>query len=506
MLSGEDAAATLQSSITLIEKRPSFGKCLLHIIDDDSDSGDVEATVRHAKARGGIIDVLRTAQRSLTSSELQWRAFEAISDKTMSNYEREKCIGVALPTIFESMQVHRSDPQVQEWGCRAIQNLGVHDGNRLRIGESGAVHAIVDGVRSCPDAPMVTARAAQALEILCLKCDENKVVLASYGVIQLALAALAKFHKQGSVVQACTRLLATLALNDKNRHEMEQKGAAALVVSTMKVHKQKLAVQIDACRFLSNLCSSCSGPIKLRMMREGGLEMMLESLARYHSTPALVEWACRALADVCNDDKAKVAVTQSDAFDVVLDAVREVTGSERAFGWSLLLASRLCISPELKDRAGASGLVALILAALVQHKESAIVTEMCFRSLNEICKGSVVSRRLVGDKGVAFLLRWLHNRNQNPQREDGKLCLWALRVLNTLGMFDETKEALAQHGGLQIISRTMQCHKTAKAIRKVGEETLEQLTCFKLSAGGTKQAMSTPTLPLLTKLVRSNNS
>jgi hypothetical protein len=504
MQTGQDAADTLQNTISLIEKRPSFGKCLLHIIDDDNQLDDPESAIRGAKARGGIIEVLRTAQRDVTSDELQWRAMEELSDKTMSNYDREKCISVVLPIIFESMQVHRSDPKVQEWGCRAIQNLGVCAGNRKQIGESGAVHAMVDGIRANPGEPMVTARAASALEIMCLKCDENKVVLQSYGVIQVALAALAKFHKQGSVVQACTRLLATLALNDKNRFEMEEKGAAALVVSTMKVHKEKLAVQVDGCRFLSTLCSSCSEAAKLKMMREGGLEMILQSLARYHAAPTLVEWACRALADVCNDEVSKREVSRSDAFDVVLEAIKEVTSSERAFGWSILLASRLCVSTELKDRAGASGIVPLIFRALVQHKESTIAIEMCFRALNEICDGSIVSRRLVGDKGVAFLLRWLKNRNENPSRDDGKLCLWALRVMKTLGRFDETREFIGQRGGLQIIARTMACHKTATAIQKVGDEALEQLTCFKLSAGGTKHAMSTPTLPLLTKLNNRN--
>ena len=131
-----------------------------------------EVVISTAKAQGGVVGALRAAHRELKDGELQWRALAELSDSELTDVQRERCLGVALPIVLKAMQWHRSNPDVQEWGCRAYRNMAVCERNRKRIGESGAVHAMIDGLRANPSKPMVTARASAALELICKKCGK----------------------------------------------------------------------------------------------------------------------------------------------------------------------------------------------------------------------------------------------------------------------------------------------------------------------------------------------
>ena len=105
-----------------------------------------------------------------------------------------------------------------------------------------------------------------------------------------------------------------------------------------------------------------------------------------------------------------------------------------------------------------------------------------------------------------LLVQGVQGRNSNQRTTGaGILQLWAIKVLNSLAMYQPTHALIVANNGLNTVTRTIDQFASTRGIKVVGQELLDTLaTGIKLGAGGSDQAHSTPTLPRLARLTAAD--
>ncbi|KAL7463602.1 hypothetical protein ACHAXS_003961 [Conticribra weissflogii] len=231
---------------------------------------------------------------------------------------------------------------LQEHGCAVLANLAAHPGGRTKIRECGGCDTIVVSMVVNPTDVEVQLQALVALKNLCVRDDENKVVVANAGGIDAVIGAMQSHRNEAKVQEKGSWVLGILGMNEDNKCYIGENGGADVIVRAMFVHATNSSVQEKACRALWTL--SVYPHNKYIIVEVGAIAAVIGAMQSHAEEASIQEKGCGVLSNIAaNDDKLKVRIVQEGALDVIVMAMVLHGENETLQERACILIKKLCI-------------------------------------------------------------------------------------------------------------------------------------------------------------------
>ena len=147
-----------------------------------------------------------------------------------------------LEAVVAAMRAHSGHAGVQEAGCRALWNMTLNDGNKVKAGGAGAIEAVVAAMRAHSGYAGVQEAGCSALRNMTAN-DGNRLKAGGAGAIEAVVAAMRAHSGHAGVQEAGCRALWNMTLNDGNKVKAGAAGAIEAVVAAMRAHGSNANIQ-----------------------------------------------------------------------------------------------------------------------------------------------------------------------------------------------------------------------------------------------------------------------
>lgn len=245
--------------------------------------------------------------------------------------------------------------------------------------------------------PMIPLLVLESLYHFCL-LDEG--VLIQCGAIVVVADSIQKFNNEPRVLEGGFALLAQLASSENihiNLSIVFSDGVDSMLHG-MTLYPEHLGIQMYGCKAFSHL--SIEGETRMVICEQGGLALIVSSLASHHDDQELAEYACSALLNLTSDSPEET-----------------INGTE------------------IVDR---------VVQLLERYKRAPSIRRNCLGILQNISmKGPDAKASIASSGGLDAVIRTIEQQSDPPDvLERAFTTMWSLAVLN------ENRERIVQSGGI----------------------------------------------------------
>jgi len=256
---------------------------------------------------------------------------------------------------------------LQEHGCAVLANLAVHPDGRTKVRECGGCDTIVVSMVVNPTDVEVQLEALVALRNLCVRDNENKVVVANAGGIDAVIGAMQSHRNEAKIQERGSWVLSILGMNEDNKCYIGENGGADVIVRSMFVHATNSSVQEKACRALWTL--SVYPHNKYIMVEVGAIAAVIGAMQSHADEASIQEKGCGVLSNLAaNDDKLKVRIVQEGALDAIVMAMVLHGENETLQERACILIKKLCILENVPSMVMANVTPMMAVAAEVNER------------------------------------------------------------------------------------------------------------------------------------------
>ena len=156
------------------------------------------------------------------------------------------------------MQDHPSDTDVALRGCTALSTLARDDAKTLLIIGAGGIQVILKAMTAHAGHTGVNEYGCRAFENLARNSDANRVTIAAAGAILVIMKAMTSHAGHAGVNEFGCWAIANLAANAANQFTITAAGAIPVILKTMTAHAGHAGVNEQGCRALGRMV--CSDP------------------------------------------------------------------------------------------------------------------------------------------------------------------------------------------------------------------------------------------------------
>ena len=215
---------------------------------------------------------------------------------------------------------------LQEHGCAVLANLTVQMEAHRQIRNGGGCEIVVVSMVVNPMNISVQCQALVALQNLCVRDEENKVVLANAGAIDVVIQAMQN-HRDDATIQGWgSWVLCIIGMN----------------VQLMWVHADDTGMQEKAWRVLWTL--SVHPRNRFTTFEVDAIPAIVAATHNHAAEPNIQEWGCGVLCNMAaNDDELKIQIVEDGALDVIVMAMVLHGENEMIQDRAVALLCKLCI-------------------------------------------------------------------------------------------------------------------------------------------------------------------
>lgn len=257
---------------------------------------------------------------------------------------------------------------LQEHGCAVLANLAVHEKARRRIRDCGGCDNIVVSMIVNPMDVGVQCQALVALRNLCVKDDENKVLLANAGAIDAIIQAMQNHRDEVQIQARASWVLSVIGVNEDNKLYIGENGGSECIVRSMWDYPDDLGIQEKGCRALWTL--SVKTQNRDSILDVDGISAIIVAMKNHASEPDIQERGCGVLCNMAaNDDDIKVQIVDEGALEAIVMAMVLHGENEGVQELAVNILYKLCI-PDNRVRMIEAN-VGPMLAVVEVNKEKA---------------------------------------------------------------------------------------------------------------------------------------
>jgi cell division FtsZ-interacting protein ZapD len=463
---------------------------------------------RAVTSKGGIVVVLSAMRKHLTSINVQDPAFACIRNIcTQQDNRLQAAVDLAdlsldsmsdeikrqllpsIPLVVRGMKEHASHPKVQRYGCTILNHLSSRCMPEVVL--DGGIETIVVAMKGHGDDARVQEQACAALSKLLSDCplDAMNTMTQKGGIIATVLQSMASHAKVLEVQRLCLGILSCLCARDKaNYQRLLSEGGLEVILATMANFQTNAELAQVGCEFLRDVTRQ-SLAFQRVVTAKGGIVVVLSAMRKHLTSINVQDPAFACIRNICTQqDRLQAAVDLADLAEDSSDEIKRqllpsipllVLGMKQhtsrpkvqRYGCTVLNhLSSTCIQ-EIVSVGG----IETIVVAMKWHGDDARVQEQACAALSKLlslCPASVMNTMTQTGGIIATILESMasHAKVLEVQR----LCL---RILASLCARDKANyQRLLSEGGLEVVFATMTNFQTNVELAQVGCELLKDVT------------------------------
>jgi len=260
---------------------------------------------------------------------------------------------VVIERAINAMSEAVENCGLQEHGCSVLANLAVHTKPRKQIRDYGGCDTVVVSMVVNPLDVGVQCQAMVALRNLCVMDDENKVLLANAGAIDVVIQAMLNHSDDVQIQYRGSWVLGIIGIDEDNKQYIGENGGLDVIIRSMIVHAKDLEVQEKGCRALWTL--SVNDHNRYAMVETEAIPTIVAAMQNHAADPEIQERGCGVLCNLVTlDDNLKVEVVDVGALDVIVMAMVLHGENERIQERAVTLLFKLCIPENISRMVNAN--------------------------------------------------------------------------------------------------------------------------------------------------------
>ena len=170
---------------------------------------------------------------------------------------------MAVEKAVEALVKYAHDERVVVGCCERWQSLGYGPGRRQSAADSGALKAIVGGMKANPSAALVQEKGALAIANICSGIDEQglgrKALAHEAGCVEALVSGMSAFPDVAQVLSNSAAALGNICFAAdesglERKHAIFEAGALPLLVGGMEAFPEDVAVAENSAFALGNIC------------------------------------------------------------------------------------------------------------------------------------------------------------------------------------------------------------------------------------------------------------
>lgn len=203
-----------------------------------------------------------------------------------------------------------SDPNVHEWGCRALAELASSvRTNQTDIRTVGGCMAVVSALAKHSAHARVQFAGCYAISCIAEDSPANRLHFAEIGGIAAVIRAMENCPSDSHVQEWGCRALAELACdNTANQASIMELGGGRIILGAIRTYITNARVQCSGFYALANL-GTTSLDVKRLLVDCMASQQIERGMEACPHEPAVQEWGCRALAELAGMEKARGGTT-----------------------------------------------------------------------------------------------------------------------------------------------------------------------------------------------------
>ncbi|KAL7527642.1 hypothetical protein ACHAXR_002056 [Thalassiosira sp. AJA248-18] len=338
---------------------------------------DLQNTIGDAGGIGALVDAMKEFEEDNIVLEGCLLALSNLCiPKHNLKYSTE---GELIELSVNAMSRNVDNCGLQEHGCAVIANLAVHAGARKRIRDCGGCDTVVVSMVVNPLDLGVQCQALFALRNLCVCDEENKVLLANAGAIDVVIQAMQNHRDDAEIQAGGSWVLSIIGMNEDNKLYMGENGGADVIIRSMWVHPQDYQVQEKSLRALWTL--SVHRQNRYTIVDTDAIPAIIATMQNHADQPIIQELGCGVMCNLAaNDDDIKVQIVDDGALEVIVMAMVLHGENEMIQERAVALVHKLCIEDNISKmvNANVSPMMAVVAETfpVCQEKASYVLTQL----------------------------------------------------------------------------------------------------------------------------------
>jgi len=282
-----------------------------------SDNQGLEALERTNE----VFEILQLMGRHQTNALLQALACKKLAALAYNNGEIRTRIGFSggIDLVLNGMRQFPQDKQVQSHGILALNNISyAHDENKCRIGVSGGVSLVLNNLRQFPNDQQIQRSALLALGNFALD-DEIATMISNVGGIEISLRAMRQLPEDEQVQRNGLRALINLACTHKeNKTKIGDLGGVESALSAMLRFRENTDVQLHGLHALGNL--ACNNEKNRTRIGSAGVDLVLQAMRRFPKDAEIQQRGCLTIKALARSTEMRREMKTKGATKVVKKA------------------------------------------------------------------------------------------------------------------------------------------------------------------------------------------